>query len=111
MIFERKNVPVAKSNRTDRDYYLEFEGKEIGIFYYPRFSAAFIIDVDNMILFSYETIYNSSNCVGKDGLCREGIATELNEDVFKEIEEFYGVNLIDFGVSAISSESIDFPIG
>ena len=51
--------------KTRREYDLEFEGKEIAIFYYLEASMAFLIDVDNMLLFAYDTIYNTENCIGK----------------------------------------------
>jgi len=96
--------------KTGRQYDLEFEGKEIEIFYYPKVSVAFKIDVDNMVLLSYNTIYNTDNSIGMEGLSNEGISSELQENIYREIEEFYDIHLVDFGVVATNEESIVFEI-
>ena len=112
MIFKRENVPVVETNRTDdRDYEAEFEDKEIGIFYQPNIRMAYMIDLDYNDLWAFDTVFNKNTCIGIEGLTNKRKVSELNETLFKEIEEFYGgINLYDFDVKILEEVRIDMPI-
>ena len=111
MIFERLNVPVVKSNKTDRDYEAEFEDKVIEGFDQPSIRMAYIINIDYMQLWAFDTDINQTLCMDLDGTSDHKVVSELNETLFREIEKFYGgINLYDFDVKILEEVKIDMPI-
>ena len=108
MIFERKNVPVVETNRTnDRDYEAEFKDKEIEGFDQPNIRMAYIINIDYMQLWAFDTDINQTLCMDLDGTSDHKVVSKLNETLFREIEQFYdGINLYDFDVTILEEESI-----
>ena len=111
MIFERKNVPVVETNKTDRDYEAEFEDKAIEGFEQPSICMAYIINIDYMELWAFDTNVNQTYCMNLDGTSDHKVVSELNETLFREIEKFYGgINLYDFDVTILEEVKIDMPI-
>jgi len=110
MIFKRLNVPVVETNRTDRDYEAEFEDKAIEGFDQPNIRMAYIINIDYMQLWAFDTDINQTLCMDLDGTSDHKVVSELNEALFSEIEKFYGgINLYDFDVTILEEVCIKMP--